>query len=179
MFLGLLLLHVAGFTLLTFLSSWESENTIVPNQQIQIKGDSLIHKYQISLPYSNSFERYFANGQTAVFEGKFYQSQKVEYRNDTLLTYYIQANYTRENVLAIARNFSDSLMLDFSKEKNRSSQKNMEFFKKISKDYFTGKIILNSWFWNDYQLQKYFKVASFYKNPESEVRKLPPILKVS
>jgi hypothetical protein len=179
LFLGLLLLHVAGFTLLTFLSSWESENTIVPNQLIQIKGDSLIHKYQISLPYSNSFERYFDNGQTAVFEGKFYQSQKVEYRNDTLLTYYIQANYTRENVLAIARNFSDSLMLDFSKEKNHSSQKNMEFFKKISKDYFTGKIILNCWFWNDYQLQKYFNVASFYKNPEPEVRKLPPILKVS
>ena len=178
LFLGLLLLHVAGFTLLTFWSGWESENTIVQNQQLDLKGDTLVHKYQISLPYSSDFEWQLPSGQTAIFNGNFYHSEKVEYRNDTLLTYYIQVNYTRENVLAIAKDFSDSLMLDLSKQKENSSKKAIEFFKKISKDYFAQKMILNNWFWCDYESQNHFYISSLYPNPKPKVQKLPPILNI-
>jgi hypothetical protein len=176
--LGLLLLNVVGYTLLTFWSGWESENTIVQNQQLDLKGDTLVHKYQISLPYSNDFERLLTNGQTAIFNGNFYHSEKVEYRNDTLLTYYIQVNYTRENVLSIAKDFSDSLMLDFSKQKENSSKKAIEFFKKISKDYFTQKMILSNWFWWVYEPQNHFYISSIYPNLDAKVQKLPPILNI-
>ena len=177
LFLALLLLHVAGFTLLTFWNSWESENNIELNQQIEIKGDSLIHKYPISLPYSSNFQKHFAEAQTVIYNGKFYQTLKVEYRNDTLLTYYLQANYTRENVLSIVNDFSDSLTLDLSKEKENSSRKALEFFKKITKDFFAQNLVLNNWFWIDFTTVDHFYSSPTYKIPNQKVTQLPPILK--
>lgn len=178
MFLGLLLLHVAGFTLLTFWNNWESENNIELNHQIEIKGDSLIYKYPISLPYSNNFQNHFPEAQTAIYYGRFYQTLIVEYRNDTLITYYIQANYTRENVLTIVKDFSDSLTLDLSKEKENSSQKALNFFKKITKDYFSQNLILRNWFWIDIEPSDHFYASLIYKIPAPKLLHLPPILKV-
>ena len=177
LFLGLLLLHVAGFTLLTFWNNWESENNIELNHQIEIKGDSLIYKYPISLPYSNNFQNHFPEAQTAIYNGKFYQTIKVEYRNDMLITCYIQANYTRENVLTIVKDFSDSLTLDLSKEKENSSRKTLEFFKKITSDYFAQNLVLKNWFWIDFTTIDHFYFSTIYLIPQLKVTQLPPILK--
>ncbi len=178
MFLALLLLHVAGFTLLTFWNSWESENNIELNQQIELKGDSLIHKYPISLPYSSNFQKHISEAQTVIYNGKFYQTLKVEYRNDTLLTYYLQANYSGKNILSIVKDFSDSLTLDLSKEKENSSRKALEFFKKINKDYFAQNLVLKNWFWIDFEAADHFYTSPIYQIPKPKVTQLPPILKV-
>ena len=175
LFLAILLLHVAGFTLLTIWNSWESQNNIELNQQIVLKGDSLIHKYPISLPYSQNFQKNNPEGQTAIFDGKFYQMSKVEYQSDTLLTYYVQANYTRENVLAIAKEFSDSVTKDLSAQKEDSSQKALEFFKKLSKDYLTGNTVLKTWFWIDIQIQTHSFISENYQVPVLMVSFHPPI----
>lgn len=175
LFLCLLLLHVAGFSILTFWNSWETENNIVANEQIEIKGDSLIHKYALSLPYSTNFEQSINNTQTAIFEGDFYQSIKIKYQGDTVFTYYVLANYSRENILAIVKDFSNSMTLDFSKKTEKSSQQAQNYFKKISKHYLTQNQVITTIFWKESIDFEHFVISNLYLTPVLNKQEIPPI----
>lgn len=170
----LLLLQVVGYTLLSAWSHWEDENSIKTSTNLEQRGDSLIIKHAFSLSYSSDFDQEFPQPVTAIFNGKFYQSNKIEYRNDTLITFYIPVNYTRENLLNIFENIDESLALDFSKDNENPSKANMEFFKKIIKDYHSNSYSLITWYWFEYSSFEHFEKLQIYKRPDLSVQSSPP-----
>jgi hypothetical protein len=174
LFLGLLFLNVIGYSIFTAWNCWENEISLNCHKQLEIKGDTLIFKYPISLPYNGNFNQEISEPETIIYEGEFYQSSKFEYISDTLITYYLSVNYSRENVISIINNFKNSITQDFSKEKDSSSQKALEFFKKMSKKYLRQNLVLTTLFWIEFKPKKSVFVSEIYSNPSIEVNLFPP-----
>lgn len=139
-----------------------------------MKDDKLVFKMQLSLPYQSEWKNELLDGNTAIFEGEFFQSYEQVYRNDTLYTYYKRINISRDNIMALMNEAHENLNL-FSKNHKSTGQKALEFSKNLSKDYvqLRGKTII--WYRVEDLPVRNFLYAFVLTNPVLSVNAPPPI----
>ncbi|WP_238808655.1 hypothetical protein [Emticicia aquatica] len=123
-----------GFTFISFWNEWQESHRVKESSFVVISGDKLVFKMQISMPYQTEWRNDIIEGNTAIYEGDFYQSYEQVYQKDTLYTYYSRLDVSRDNLLALMNEVHENLNL-FSKKHKTSSQKALELFSTITKDY--------------------------------------------
>lgn len=146
LFLFLLLCNVLGFTFVTFWNEWQESHSVKSNSSVEIRGDELVFKMQLTLPYQTEFRNDLMTGNTAIYEGQFYESYEQVYQNDTLYTHYRLLNISRDNIYTLLNEVHENLNV-FSKNNKTTSQKALEFFKNFSKDYVELYSRMITWFW--------------------------------
>lgn len=163
-----------GFTLVTFWNEWQENHRVNPSSFIEVRDDELIFKMQLTLPYQSEFRTDIMTGNTAIYEGKFYQSYVQVYQKDTLYTYYHLLNVSRDNILVLLSEVHENLNI-FSKKHKTPSQKALNFFKNLSKDYieFHSRMII--WFWIEDLGFKNYNYIAFHTNNILSVNAPPPM----
>jgi len=69
------------------LNEWQESNVVKDTGFVELKGDKLVFKMQLSLPYQSEWKNELIDGNNAIFEGEFFKSYEQVYRGDTLYTY--------------------------------------------------------------------------------------------
>ncbi len=77
---------------------------------------------QLTLPYQVEFRNDLMTGNTAIYEGEFYESYEQVYQHDTLYTHYRQLNISRDNIYTLLNEVHENLNV-FSKNNKTTSQK--------------------------------------------------------
>ncbi len=163
-----------GFTFVTFWNEWQESHRVKASSFIEIKTDELIFKMQLTLPYQSEFRNDLMSGNTAIFEGKFYESYVQIYQNDTLYTHYRLLNVSRDNVLALLNEVHENLNI-FSQKHKTTGQKALEFFKNFSKDYFELHSKMITWFWLEDLPAANYHYQTFHTNNILSVNAPPPM----
>ena len=175
LFLCLLLCNVLGFTFVTFWNEWQEYHRVKPNSFVEIRANELIFKMQLTLPYQSEFQNELITGNTAIYEGEFYESYLQVYKNDTLYSHYRLLSVSRDNIYTLLNEVHENFNV-FSKNHKTTSQKALEFFKNFSKDYveFQSRMII--WFLvEDLPLENYHYLR-FYTNHILSVNAPPPMI---
>ncbi|MCU0323685.1 MAG: hypothetical protein MUF45_00325 [Spirosomaceae bacterium] len=175
LFLSLLFCNTLGFTLVTFWNEWQENHRVKPSSFVEVRGNELIFKMQLTLPYQSEFRTDIMNGNTAIYEGKFYQSYVQVYQKDTLYTHYHLLNVSRDNVLALLNEVHENLN-SFSKEHKTPSQKALDFLKNFSKDYVELHSKMITWFWIEDLGFENYNYLTLHPNFILSVNAPPPML---
>lgn len=145
---------------------------------MNVEGERLVFKMQLSLPYQSEWTNAIADGNTAIFEGDFYKLYEQTYRGDTLYMYYKKLSPSRDNIIALMSEVHENLNL-FSEKNKTTSQKALEFSKNLTKDYveFRSKTLV--WYMvEDLPCRNYF-ISTFYYNLPLAVVSPPPIYSIA
>ncbi len=163
-----------GFTFVTFWNEWQETHSVKPSSFVEIKNGELVFKMQLTLPYQPEFRSEIMAGNTAIYEGKFYESYEQIYQGDTLYTHYRLLNVSRDNIFALMSEVHENLNV-FSKNNKSTSKKALEFFKNFSKDYVSLHSKMITWFWmEDLGFENYHYLAS-HSNHVLSVNAPPPM----
>lgn len=163
-----------GFTFVTFWNEWQDAHSVKSRNLVELRGDTLIFKIPISIPYQNEWEAKPTDERMAIFEGEFYHSYKQSYQNDTLYTYYTHQRVSRDNIYTLLHDVQDNFN-EFSKKKNNPTQKTLDFFKNLSKDYVEIHARLITIFWvEDLPIQN-FAYSSSHTQVQLKVNSPPPV----
>lgn len=130
---------------------------------------------QLTLPYQPEFRSDLMAGNTAIYEGKFYESYVQVYQKDTLYTYYRPLSVNKDIILALLKEVHDNLNV-YSKKHQTPSQRALEFFKNFSKDYVELHSNLIAWFWvENLDINNNFQYLIPHTNSFLSVSYPPPI----
>ncbi|MFN3851822.1 MAG: hypothetical protein ACK4NY_20460 [Spirosomataceae bacterium] len=163
-----------GFTFVTFWNEWQEAHSVKSSNLVELRGDTLIFKVPISIPYQSEWEAKPTEERMAIFDGEFYHSYKQAYQNDTLYTYYTHQRVSRENIYTLLHDVHDNLN-QFSKKNIPPAQKSLDFFKNLSKDYVEIHTRLITLFWvEDLPIQNYAYSSDYVQIP-LEVSSPPPV----
>lgn len=169
-----MLCNVLAFTFIFFVNEWQESHKVKATSFVEVKNDKLIFKMQLSLPYQSEWKNELLDGNTAVFEGEFYQSYEQVYRGDTLYTFYKRINISRDNIMALVKEAHENLNL-FSKNHKTTSQKALEFSKNLTKDYVEFRSKMMVWYKvEDLPRRNYF-INTYFYNLSLTVNAPPPI----
>ena len=175
LFLCLLLCNVLGFTFVTLWNEWQENHSVKSSCFVELINDELVFKMQLTLPYQTEFRNDLMTGNTAIYEGKFYESYLQIYQKDTLYTHYRPLNVSRDNILALLKEVHENMDV-FSKNHKTPSQRALEFFKNFSKDYVELHSNMIAWFWvENLDLKNNFKYLIPHTNSILSVNSPPPI----
>lgn len=164
-----------GFTFVTFWNEWQENHSVKSSSFIETKNNELVFKMQLTLPYQPEFRSDLMTGNTAIYEGKFYESYVQVYQKDTLYTYYRPLSVNQDNILALLKDVHENLNV-FSKNHKTPSQRALEFFKNFSKDYVELHANMIAWFWvENLEVINNFTYLTPHTNSILSVNYLPPI----
>lgn len=166
--------NVLGFTFVSFWNEWQESHSVKSNSFVEIKGNELIFKMQLTLPYQVEFRNELMTGNTAIYEGKFYESYVQIYQKDTLYTHYRLLNVGRDNIMALLNEVHENLNV-FSQNNKSTSQKALDFFKHFSKDYVEMRSRMITWFWIEKLGFENYNYLALHSNPVLSVNAPPPI----
>lgn len=173
LFLGLLLCNALGYTFVFLLNEWQESHQVKATSFVEVEGDKLIFKMQLSLPYQSEWKNELIDGNTAIFEGDFFKSYEQIYHGDTLYTYYKKVDLSRDNIMALMSEVHENLNL-FSEKHKTTSQKALEFSKNLTKDYVEFRSKMLVWYKvEDLPRRNYF-INTFYYNLSLTVNVPPP-----
>lgn len=175
--LSLLVCNALSFTFIFLLNEWQESHVVKNTSFVELEGDKLIFKMQLSLPYQSEWKNELIDGNTAIFEGEFFKSYEQVYHRDTLYTYYKKVDLSRDNIMSLMNEVHENLNL-FSEKHKTTSQKALESSKHLTKDYieFRSKI----WVWykvEDLPCRNYF-INTFYYNFTLTINAPPPIYSI-
>ena len=176
--LSLLVCNALSFTFIFLLNEWQESHVVKNTSFVELEGDKLIFKMQLSLPYQSEWKNELIDGNTAIFEGEFFKSYEQVYHRDTLYTYYKKVDLSRDNIMSLMNEVHENLNL-FSEKHKTTSQKALESSKHLTKDYieFRSKI----WVWykvEDLPCRNYF-INTFYYNFTLTINAPPPIYSIA
>ncbi|MFN3489181.1 MAG: hypothetical protein ACK4YV_08600 [Emticicia sp.] len=174
----LLLCNALGYTFVFLANEWQERHRVKATSFVELEGDKLIFKVQLSLPYQSEWKNELIDGNTAIFEGEFFKSYEQIYRGDTLYTYYKRLDLSRDNIMALMSEVHENLNL-FSEKHKTTSQKSLEFSKNLTKYYveFRSKILV--WYKvEDLPRRNYF-INTFFYNLSLTVDAPPPIYSIA
>lgn len=164
-----------GFTFVTLWNEWQENHKVKAISAVEIKNDELVSKMQFTLPYQTEFQTDLSNGNTAIFEGEFYESYQQIYKNDTLYTYYRHLTVSRDNVLSLMQKVHENFN-DYSKDHQTTGQKALTFIKNFSKDYVKLHSNMIAWFWvENIGINNNYQYLTLHTNPTLAVDSPPPI----
>lgn len=130
---------------------------------------------QLTLPYQNQFQTDLMTGNTAIYEGEFYESYQQVYKNDTLYTHYRHLTVSRDNVLSLMQKIHENLNV-FSHNHQTTGQRALAFFKNFSKDYVKLHSSMIAWFWiENIDIHNNYQYLNPHTNPTLAVDSPPPI----
>lgn len=174
LFLCLLLCNALGYTFVFLVNEWQESHRVKATSFVEVEGDKLIFKMQLSLPYQSEWKNELIDGNTAIFEGEFFKSYEQIYRGDTLYTYYKRLDLSRDNIMALMNEVHENLNL-FSEKHKTTSQRALEFSKNLTKDYIEFRSKMLVWYKvEDLPRRNYF-INTFYYNLSLTVNAPPPI----
>lgn len=174
LFLCLLLCNALGYTFVFLVNEWQESHRVKATSFVEVEGDKLIFKMQLSLPYQSEWKNELIDGNTAIFEGEFFKSYEQIYRGDTLYTYYKRLDLSRDNIMALMNEVHENLNL-FSEKHKTTSQRALEFSKNLTKDYVEFRSKMLVWYKvEDLPRRNYF-INTFYYNLSLTVNAPPPI----
>jgi hypothetical protein len=175
LFLCLLFCNVLGFTFVSLWNEWQENHSVKSNSAVEIINEDLVFKMQLTLPYQTQFQTDLMTGNTAIYEGEFYESYQQVYKNDTLYTHYRRLTVSRDNVLSLMQKVHENLN-DFSKNHQTTGQKALTFIKNFSKDYVKLHSSLIAWFWvENIDINNNYQYLTPHTNPTIAVDSPPPI----
>ncbi len=163
-----------GFTFVTFWNEWQESHRVKSNSVVEVRANELIFKMQLTLPYQSEFRNDLVTGNTAIYEGEFYESYMQLYQNDTLYTHYRLLNVSRDNIYTLLNEVHENLNI-FSQKHKSTSQKALEFFKNFSKDYVELHSRMITWFLVEDLPSANYHYLTFHTNPILSVNAPPPI----
>jgi hypothetical protein len=158
------------------LNEWQESNVVKDTGFVELKGDKLVFKMQLSLPYQSEWKNELIDGNNAIFEGEFFKSYEQVYHCDTLYTYYKRLDISRDNIMSLMNEVRENLNLFLEKHKT-TSQKALEFSKHLTKDYVEFRSKMLVWYKvDDLPFLNYFINTFFYNfcltvNPENFIFK--------
>jgi hypothetical protein len=164
-----------GFTFVTFWNEWQESHSVKSNSFVEIRNKELIFKMQLTLPYQVEFRNDLMTGNTAIYEGEFYESYEQVYQHDTLYTHYRLLNISRDNIYTLLNEVHENLNI-FSKNNKSTSQKALEFFKNFSKDYVEIRSRMIAWFWVENLGFENYNYLAIHSNHVLSVNARPPII---
>ena len=175
LFLCLLLCNVLGFTFVSLWNEWQEKHNVKSSSFVEIINHELIFKMQLTLPYQPEFRSDLMAGNTAIYEGEFYESYLQVYQKDTLYTYYRPLSVNRDNILTLLQEVHENMNI-FSKNHKTPSQRALEFFKNFSKDYVELHSKMITWFWiENLEKRNNFTYLTPHTNSILSVNSPPPI----
>ncbi|WP_041693402.1 hypothetical protein [Emticicia oligotrophica] len=172
--LALLLCNVLASTFIFLVNEWQESHKVKETSFVEVKDEQLIFKMQLSLPYQSEWKNELIDGNTAVFEGEFYQSYEQVYRADTLYTYYRRINISRDNIMALMNEAHENLNI-FSNNHQTTGQKALEFSKHLTKDYVEFRTKTMIWYKVENLPIKNFAYTKTPASPSLSVNAPPPI----
>jgi len=170
--------NALGFTFIFLLNEWQEGHRVKATSFVEVEGDKLVFKMQLSLPYQSEWKNELIDGNTAIFEGEFYKSYEQVYRGDTLYTYYKRLDLSRDNIMALMNEVHENLNL-FSEKNKTTSQKALEFSKHLAKDYVELRSKMLVWFKIEDLPCRNFFINTFYYNTPQSVNAPPPIYSIA
>lgn len=160
------------------LNEWQENHRLKATSFVELEGDKLVFKMQLSLPYQSEWKNELNDGNTAIFEGEFFKSYEQVYHGDTLYTYYKRLDLSRDNIMALMNKVHENLNL-FSEKNKTTSQKALEFSKNLAKDYVELRSKMLVWFKvEDLPRRNYF-INNFYDSLPLTVNAPPPIYSIA
>lgn len=164
-----------GFTFVSLWNEWQESHRVKSSSFVEVINHELVFKMQLTLPYQTEFRSDLMAGNTAIYEGEFYESYVQVYQKDTLYTYYRPLSVNRDNILTLLKEVHENMNV-FSKHQKTPSQRALEFFKNFSKDYVELHSNMITWFWvENVEVTNNFKYLSPHTNSFLSVSNPPPI----
>ena len=170
--------NALSFTFIFLLNEWQESNVVKDTGFVELKGDKLVFKMQLSLPYQSEWKNELIDGNNAIFEGEFFKSYEQVYHCDTLYTYYKRLDVSRDNIMSLMNEVHENLNL-FSEKHKTTSQKALEFSKHLTKDYVEFRSKMLVWYKvDDLPFLNYF-INTFFYNFCLTVNTPPPIYSIA
>ena len=167
--------NVLGFTFISLWNEWQESHSVKSSSAVEIINNELVFKMQLTLPYQNQFQTDLMTGNTAIYEGEFYESYQQVYKNDTLYTHYRHLTVSRDNVLSLMQKVHENLNI-FSNNHQTTGQRALAFFKNFSKDYVKLHSSMIAWFWiENIDINHNYQYLTPHTNPTLAVDSPPPI----
>ena len=164
-----------GFTFVSLWNEWQENHSVESSSFVELINDELVFKMQLTLPYQTEFQTDLMTGNTAIYEGDFYESYQQVYKNDTLYTHYRRLAVSRDNVLSLMQKVHENFN-DFSKDHQTTGQKALAFIKNLSKDYVKLHSSMIAWFWvENIDINNNYQYLTLHTKPTLAVDSPPPI----
>jgi hypothetical protein len=113
------------------MNKWQAQYTIEPSVFFEERGDKLVMKLPMSIPYLNSWEESEEADNFIIYKGNFFRTTQRIFSNDTLYTYGIKERVSHGNLFSLLQQIKKQV----KSAPASSGRKAMDFLKDLTKDY--------------------------------------------
>ncbi|PLK45729.1 hypothetical protein C0V77_06305 [Emticicia sp. TH156] len=164
--LALLVCNMLGSTFVMLLDKWQEERVVHANVSFQEKGEFLVMKVPMAIPYMASWNESEETDGLIIFKGDFFRTYQRKFESDTLYTYCKKENASRENVFSLLQQVKKQV----NDEPTDSGKKALNFFKNLTKDYTQFGSNTIAYFWVEdlplkiYTYQEFIPASTLFVN---------------
>jgi hypothetical protein len=129
--LVLLIFNILDSTFVFLIDKWQEQYIVQPNVFFEERGDQLVMKLPMSIPYLGSWEESEKTDGFIIYKGVFFRTTQRIFANDTLYTYGAKERAGQENMLSLLQQIKKHV----SNAPVSPGRKALDFLKNLTKDY--------------------------------------------